>query len=204
MLEGCPTKITIPPMVSEIIANGIEAVDGAIFTELDCCPDCGGDLRGHDYRRKKFATVIESGRPRNILVIVRRYRCISCGKLCYAHSPFYPDTRLGSPIVDFCVLNIRRYPYNHISRILEKMNIIVDRGTVRNYADLDPGLIPSVDVYGIMIPYSLLRLSERPFPGHQPRPVIRAENLIAGRFPSAHRTVPDRHRPSQKRNDRNQ
>jgi hypothetical protein len=201
---GCLVKIKIPPMVGEIITNALESVDGAIYTWLDRCPDCGGELRGHDYRRKKFATVLEGGRPRDIFVTVRRFRCTSCGRLCYARAPFYPNTRLGSPIVDFCILNIGRYPFNHISRLLEKMNIIVDRGTVRNYAALDHGPIPSVDMYGILIPYSLIRLSEPAPPAQKAGPVTGADLLVAGRFPTTHKASLHRRWPPEKRDGRDE
>lgn len=199
---GCLVKIKIPPMVCEIITNALESVDGARYTELERCLVCGGELRGHDYRRKKFATVLEDGRPRDIFVIVRRFRCISCGRLCYARAPFYPNTRLGAPIVDFCILNIERYPFNRISRLLEKMNIIVDRGTVRNYAALDLGPIPSVDMYGVLIPYSLLRISEPTSPAHKTSPVTGAELFRAGRFPTTHRTALHKRRAPEKRDGR--
>lgn len=104
---------------------------------------------------------------RNITVNVRRWRCTACGKLVYSKSPFYDGIRTGAPIADFCMVNRDLHPPNHIAKILGKMGIIVTPATVRNILQSDipelsnPENIPSVNIYGIIFPSSLLNISER-------------------------------------------
>lgn len=104
---------------------------------------------------------------RNITVNVRRWRCTACGKLVYSKSPFYDGIRTGAPIADFCMVNRDLHPPNHIAKILGKLGIIVTPATVRNILQSDipelsnPENIPSVNIYGIIFPSSLLNISER-------------------------------------------
>ncbi len=106
-------------------------------------------------------------RGRNITVKVRRWRCTACGKLVYSKSPFYDGIRTGAPIADFCMVNRDLHPPNHIAKILGKLGIIVTPATVRNILQSDipelsnPENIPSVNIYGIIFPSSLLNISER-------------------------------------------
>ena len=108
-----------------------------------------------------------TGHERNITVKVRRRRCTACGKLVYSKSPFYDGIRTGAPIADFCIVNRDLHPPNHIAKILGKLGIIVTPATVRNILQSDipelsnPENIPSVNIYGIIFPSSLLNISER-------------------------------------------
>jgi len=167
-------KILLPPMIVELITSGITGIDNRVFFRTGICPSCGSKIKGHDIKKKKFATIIEGEITKNIHVFVKRYRCTGCGKLLYADSPFYPGTRLGAPIVDFCIANKKRHPYNHISKILRAMNIVVDRGTVKNYADKSFGPVPCMELYEIKIPVSLISLSEVSF-RNESAPVAGAE-----------------------------
>jgi hypothetical protein len=153
-------EIKIPPMLNDLIMSAILSVEGLTFSHLSECPYCKGPVKPHDTRRKKFAYIRENGVKRNIFVFVKRYYCSRCGRLCYADAPFYPETRLGSPIVDFCIVNIGEHPYHHIAQQLDALNIIVDRGTIRNYARRHFEPVQYFEVYGFRIPVSLLALSE--------------------------------------------
>ena len=153
-------KVAIPPMITDIIISGILSLDGFLFEDADECQDCGGELRAHDIKKKKFATVKEGDSRRNIMVNVRRFRCRECGRLVYADSPFYKDIRMGAPVVDFCLLNLRIHPANHISKILRKMNILVNPSTIRSLSDFNPGEIPSIEFHEVLFPPSLLNISE--------------------------------------------
>ncbi len=153
-------KILLPPMIVELITSGIAGIDNMVFSGTGICPSCGGKIKGHDRKKKKFATIIDGNKTKDIHVFVKRYHCTGCGKLLYADSPFYPGTRLGRPIVDFCIANKNRHSYNHISKILRAMNIVVDRGTVKNYADKPFRSVPCMELYEIKIPVSLISLSE--------------------------------------------
>jgi hypothetical protein len=182
-------RVRVPPMLSDLVYGAVVSLDGAVYADLDSCPYCGGEVKGHDIRRKRFATVIDDRQPRTIFVFVHRYYCTRCGKLCYAKSPFYPETRLGSPIIDFCVVNAPLFPYHHVSKLLEHMHILLDRGSVRNYAKEDFGEIPFLDMYGMRIPLSLLSLIESAVTAGKEGPVIGAIPFGSGRLPSANRAL---------------
>lgn len=153
-------KVAIPPMVSDIVMSGILRLDGFSFDSADECPHCGGELKGHDSKGKRFAAISEKGSKRNITVFVKRFRCTECGRLVYADSPFYDNIRMGAPLVDFCIVNLRLHPANHISRILKKMNILISPSTIRSLSGFDPGEIPSIEFHEVIFPISLLNISE--------------------------------------------
>ncbi|MBP5474763.1 MAG: hypothetical protein J6X83_00650 [Methanomicrobium sp.] len=125
--------------------------------------DATADGNGSGYDKGDGGT----DRGRNISVKVRRRRCTACGKLVYSKSPFYDGIRTGAPIADFCMVNRDLHPPNHIAKILGKLGIIVTPATVRNILQSDipelsnPENIPSVNIYGIIFPSSLLNISER-------------------------------------------
>ena len=117
----------IPPMATAIIQNAFLAMDRVAFTELAACPHCGGAVTGHDTKEKQFAVISDEGAARTIHVKVKRFRCRECGRLCYADEPFYPDTRIGSPVIDLCVTLSATMPAGRAARVLEAMGVIVDR-----------------------------------------------------------------------------
>ncbi len=131
-----------------------------VFTLRDHCPWCNGAIRYHDIRKKRFATIVVDGEKRIINVLVTRYYCKACGRLCYAMAPFYPNTKFGSPVIDLCVTLARFHPYNHSARILQELGIVVDRGTIRNFFSHDIPPVSYVKIYGLPLPLSLLLLSD--------------------------------------------
>jgi hypothetical protein len=194
-------NILVPPMFVDLVESALTSMDGVTFTRLDACPSCGGPVVGHDIRAKRFAVITEGGGKRTIQVHVKRFYCQDCGSLCYADSPFYPDTRLGSPIVDLCVLLLRRMPYNRAARYLRAMGVVVDRGTIRNYASRDFGTIPATDLFGLPLPFSLLNLSVSAV-GQKRGAIVGAEALAACGFPSADRAGLSRGRSAEERDQR--
>lgn len=153
-------KVVISPMIADIIKSGMANIDGFLFDATKDCPFCGGYLKGHDIKRKKFVTILENNCRKNIYLNVKRHRCTDCKKLVYSDSPFYDNIRMGSPIVDFCLINLKIHPANHVSKILEKLNILVSPATIRSISVLDHGDIPSFDFHRILFPLSLLNISE--------------------------------------------
>jgi len=149
-------------MLVDIIYSAIVKMDGAKFEDLLACPHCGGEVRGYDSKSKHFACILDAGTPKDIYVHVKRFQCRQCGKVSSAHEPFYPDTRLGKPIIDLCITLSANMPYNRTARVLEQMGIVIDRGTVRNYANRDFGPIPCTEIYGFRIPLSVITLSVSP------------------------------------------
>ncbi|MDD5419840.1 MAG: hypothetical protein PHV57_08350, partial [Methanomicrobiaceae archaeon] len=118
-------------------------------------------------------------------------------------APFYPDTRLASPIVDFCRIQSATMPYHRVARVLEAMGIVIDRGTVRNYAALDVGDIPYTELFGIRMPLSLLNLSVSAVSRGKGGTIEGAEALAACGFPSARRAASGSRPPSKERDQRN-
>jgi hypothetical protein len=192
----------IPPMAVDLIQTALSAFDGVEFTGLSACPACGGPVQGYDTKQKKFAMLREEEHKRTIPVRVRRFTCRACGRLCYAGEPFYPGTRIGSPVVDlFCTLSATMSPAR-AARIIDAIGIIVDRTTWRNYAGRDFGEIPAVDVFGMHLPFSLLSLSALAARAGEGGCIKGAEALAACGFPSAHRAAPHRPLPAEEWNNR--
>lgn len=193
--------LPIPPMLVDLIGSALAAMDGMKFTDLAACPSCDGPVTGHDLRAKRFAVMLEDGEERTIRVSVKRFYCQNCGRLCYADAPFYPDTRLAAPIVDLCILLSEQMPFNRVAQHLRAMGIIVDRGTIRNYASRDFGTIPATELFGIPLPLSLLNLAISTL-GRERCPIIGAEALTACGFPPADRTAPHSKGPLKERDQR--
>jgi hypothetical protein len=152
-------RIRIPPMLAALVQTGFTAVDGMEFSRLDACPGCGGELSGYDTKVRKFATLATENGNKEILVKVKRYRCRQCGAVSPARSPFYPETRLGSPVVDLCIVLSQAMPCNRACTVMREIGIVIDRGTVLNYAQRTFGPIATTEMFGLKIPRSLISLS---------------------------------------------
>jgi hypothetical protein len=194
-------KFLLPSMLIDLVGSALVSMDGVTFTERDACPSCGGELTVHDIRKKRFAVLLEYGKTRVIHVFVKRFYCNRCGSLCYAEEPFYPETRLGSPVVDLCFLLASRMPYHRASRLLKAMGIVVDRGTIRNYAARDLPLVPYTELFGVPLPMSLLNLSLSAV-GNKGGSIVGAEALAACGFPAADRASLHSRGLSEERNQR--
>jgi hypothetical protein len=152
-------RIRIPPMLAALVQTGFTAVDGMEFSRLDACPGCGGELSGYDTKERKFATLATENGNKEIMVKVKRYRCRQCGTVSPARSPFYPDTRLGSPVVDLCIVLSQAMPCNRACSVMREIGIVIDRGTVLNYAERKFGPVATTEMFGLKIPRSLISLS---------------------------------------------
>ena len=194
----------IPPMITDIVQTAICAFDGAEFTRLAECPSCGGQVQGYDIRQKKFAVLQEADHEHTIAVRVKRFTCRSCGRLCYADEPFYPDTRLGSLIIDLYATFSSTIPKSRAARVVDAMGIRVNRTTWRNYQDLLLAEIPTSDVFGIRLPLSVLSLSSLAARTPDGCCIDGAEALAACGFPSAYRAVCSPAFPGEERGDRDE
>jgi hypothetical protein len=152
-------KHRIPPLLSDLVLTTLISCDGTLFDQCTACPHCGGELSGYDVKKKQFAIVIESEQKKTVYVLVKRFVCRRCGQVCFADQPFYPETRIGSPVVDLCVTLGENMPYSRASSSLAEMGIIVDRWSVRNYVQKNLRTIPAADMFGIRIPLSIVSLS---------------------------------------------
>jgi hypothetical protein len=199
-------KILVHPMVTTVIQTGIANLDGSEYVSAECCPSCGGELAGYDKKRKYFASLQETGGVRDIHVVVKRFRCRSCGRLVSANSPFYPGTRIGAPVVDLCVTLSEEMSWSRAASVIHALGIVIDRGSVRNYVSAGFPPVESTEVFGFRLPVSILSLSMSNLGIVQPRPVIRAEPFIPGGFPPAdraplHRSLFDKRHEGNKQKD---
>lgn len=172
-------KTPMFPLMADLVRSGLSAMDGQVFTGRRCCPYCGGSLLVHDYKDRKFATLVRGPDLVDIMVTVRRFHCRSCHRLVAAEGPFYPDTHLGSPVVDLCIVLARQLPYSGANRLLRDLGIVIHRGTIRNYATLP--IMPAVtdQLFGITLPLSILNLSSLAAARNAGEQVTGAEALAA-------------------------
>ena len=151
--------VKVPPMLQALVQTAVLSVDGKEFAALTACPACGGAVAGYDWKDRKFATVTDNGEPRPVMVKVRRFRCRDCGKVSPALAPFYPDTRLGSPVVDLCMVLSRTMTPGRTVVFMRTLGIIVDRGTVRDLSARDLPEIATAEIFGVLLPRSIISLS---------------------------------------------
>jgi hypothetical protein len=157
--RGSLKKRRIPPMLADIVQATLVSCDGIVFDSCESCPVCGGELTGYDMKKKLFAVLMEEDRKKVIQVHVKRFRCRRCRQICLADQPFYPDTRIGSPVVDLCVTLGETMHFPRVSSSLAEMGIVVDRWTGRNYIRKNSHTIPAADMFGIRVPFSIFSLS---------------------------------------------
>jgi len=190
-------------MITGIVQTAVCAFDGAEFMKRETCPFCGGPVQGYDTREKKFAVLLEEDRERTITVRVRRFTCRSCKRLCNADEPFYPDTRIGSPIIDLYTTLSATMPHSRAARVIDAMGIRIDRTSWRNYQDRAMPEIPATEMFGMRLPRSVLSLSTLAARIPEGGCIMGAEALAACGFPSAYRATQDLFLPAQERDDRN-
>jgi hypothetical protein len=189
-------------MLVDLVQTALTACDGTYFDNRNACPSCGGSLSGYDKKKKQFAVLMEGQRRRPVHVVVKRFFCQVCKKVCFSQEPFYPKTRIGSPVVDLCVTLCRTMPFTRTAAYLEEMGIVVDRMTVRNFSRLAVPEIPTADVFGIHLPMSIISLSTLAANLREGGCIEGAEALAACGFPSAHRAAPHRPVPNEEGDQR--
>jgi hypothetical protein len=188
----------ILPMLTSIVQAGLSSVDGAAFTELGACPACGGPVSGYDTKTKIFALIHDENGTRPITVMVRRFSCRACNRIVNADEPFYPGTRVGSPIIDLCLTLAETMPANRTAAYLDAMGIVMDRTSCRRYVRDQARPVAGSDLFGIRLPLSLVSLSTLASRAGEGTPVGGAEILAACGFPSADRAALHR-APGEKR-----
>jgi hypothetical protein len=173
------------PILADLIPAALSACDGILFDSRTRCPHCGGSLAGYDIRIKQFAVLINGGGTKTVSVRIKRFLCSGCRAVVYAHQPFYPNTRVGSPVVDLCVALTETMPYSRASTYIQQIGVIVDRWSVRNYARKGYPVPPTIDMSGIRIPLSFLSLSTLVTQVPEGGSLDSTDILEACRFPSA-------------------
>ncbi|OPY35538.1 MAG: hypothetical protein A4E35_02363 [Methanoregula sp. PtaU1.Bin051] len=152
-------RLRIPPIFGDLVLTTFSACDGLVFDRPRSCPACGGPATGYDRKNRHFAVLAEPDASTVINVVVKRFRCMVCGKVFSAEAPFYPNTRIGSPIVDLCKTFGQIMPSSRVSANLAFLGITVDRWTVRNYVlNNRHRTVTTTELYGIEFPLSLVSL----------------------------------------------
>ena len=146
-------------MLSDLVQMTLTSCDGILFDQCGACPHCGGELSGYDVKKKQFVIMMDGDKKKAVNVLVKRFLCRGCGQVCLADQPFYPDTRIGSPVVDLCVTLGETMPYARVSSCLAEMGIVVDRWSVRNYVQHNNRTIPAMNMFGVSVPLSIVSLS---------------------------------------------
>lgn len=177
-------KPRIPPLLSDLVQTSLTLCDGVLFDEHQVCLHCSGKLTGYDAKKRQFAIVMENGKKRVVYVFVKRFLCHDCGRISPASQPFYPGTRIGSPVVDLCITLSKTMPYSRVSSCLEEMGIIVDRWSVRNYGKRELPMIRSVEMFGFMIPFTIVSLSSLVMGSQGGRRIDGRAILAACNYPS--------------------
>jgi hypothetical protein len=182
-------KYRTPPMLTDIVQAGLAVCDDVLFDHSGPCPGCGGPVSGYDVKRKLFAVIVEEERKRTISVRVKRFYCRRCDTVFFPEQPFYPGTRLGSPVVDICNSFSDIMPYFRATAILGQMGVIVDRWSVRNYAASGYRPASTINMFGVRLPSSIMALSGLAAGANDGRRIEASEILSACAFPSRQKKV---------------
>jgi hypothetical protein len=146
-------------MLTQVVQSAIRICDGTEYHVPGTCRSCDGVLSGYDSRVKRFVRVLDEDGSHTIEVILRRAYCRACGRIWVPEEPFYPGTRVGSPVVDLCRALATTDSCGQIVARLDQMGIILDRGSVRSYCGSTLPLPPTVVAFGMNIPVSIISLS---------------------------------------------
>lgn len=176
-------------MLASIVQSGLAAVDGSRFCELGACPACGGPVSGYDTKQRIFAVIRDGEEERPVHVTVKRFACRACGRISNADEPFYPGTRIGSPVIDLCLTLAKTMPANRTAAYLDAMGVIVNRSSCRLYIKDHSRPVPANDLFGIGVPLSVVSLSSLAVRAGEGTPIEGAEVLAACGFPSADRAA---------------
>ena len=149
----------ISPIIVDLVYQAVSGVSGVHFTEAVPCPVCSGMPVSHDIKKRRFSTVYSLEGEKHVYVFVKRFHCRDCGHLCYAKAPFYEKSRFGSPIVDLCISLSRNHTFSHAAVLMNRMGIVINRGTVRKTVQNNVHEVRATDLFGIEIPDSILALS---------------------------------------------
>ncbi len=177
----------LPPMLINIVQTALLVCDGTEYFVGGECVSCGGTLSGYDTRVKRFAILSEDEGDPWVEVLLHRAYCRACGRIWMPEEPFYPRTRIGSPVVDLCRAFSTTMSCGQVSRRLGQMGITVDRWSVRSYCSLSNAPPPTVAAFGMNVPVSLISLSSLAGTLREGSTARGEDVLIACNYPSRNR-----------------
>lgn len=149
----------LPLVLTGIVRSALRVCDKTEYHVHGTCRICQGPLSGYDRRSKRFVILYNDDGDYRIEVVLHRAYCRECGRIWTPAEPFYPGTRIGSPAVDLCRALSRTMSCGQVTARLGQMGIKVDRWSVRSYCTppfLSP---PTIPVFGMNIPVSIISLS---------------------------------------------
>jgi hypothetical protein len=146
-------------MLINIVQAAIQVCEGTEYPVEGLCGSCGGILSGYDTREKRFAVICYDEGDRTVEVFLHRAYCRDCGRIWMPEEPFYPGTRVGSPVVDLCRAFSPTMPCGQVAPRLGQMGIRVDRWSVHSYCSLPFAPPPVVAAFGMNVPVSIISLS---------------------------------------------
>lgn len=149
----------VPPMLVGIVQTALQECDKTEYFVKGPCSYCSGTLSGYDTRTRRFAILCDEETDRPVAVFLQRAYCRSCGRIAVPEEPFYPGTRIGSPVVDLCRALADTMPCGQVATRLGQMGVRVDRWSVRSYVQRQCAPPPTVTVFGMKIPVSIISLS---------------------------------------------
>ena len=179
-------QVKIPSLLITTVMVGISSLEGTLFATAKPCPLCGGKPQPYDTKKKLYVILKTPTGRKKIMVNIRRFKCKKCGNLIYAEEPFYPDTRLGSAIVDMAIYLARLHSYSHTAEIMKALGIEIARGSVRNYALSNLPIPPANFLYGMQLPNSFISLMTKEISGSKGS-VSSGEILASRGYPSAYK-----------------
>lgn len=150
-------SIQIPSFLRDVLIAVIMEKEGKEYTSLKMCPHCGGSVSGYDSIIRNYAALRVDGQVKKVNVIVGRFYCNECGRLCSADSPFYPGTRHGRDIVDIAAAFSSTMSYSRAATVMKMIGIIIDRGTVRNYVQKEISRPVTTEMFGYPIPVRMVQ-----------------------------------------------
>ena len=149
----------LPLVLTGIVRSALRVCDKTEYHVHGTCRICHGPLSGYDRRSKRFVILDNDEGDYRIEVVLHRAYCRESGRIWTPAEPFYPGTRIGSPAVDLCRALSRTMTCGQVTARLGQMGIKVDRWSVRSYCTLPFPSPPTVAVFGMNIPVSIISLS---------------------------------------------
>jgi hypothetical protein len=148
------------------------------------CRLCGGPLSGYDTRKKRFAVLSGTDGDHPVEIIIHRAYCRECGRIVVPEEPFYAGTRIGSPVVDLCQTLASSVSGGHVTGVLERLGVSVDRWSVRSYCHLPIPPPRTIGLFGMQLPASVVALSSLAGDLGDDRRAAGDDILAACNFPS--------------------